>query len=749
METVDDSYIARAAPHLHNADRESEAADCIEPRAKLPLPVRTNHQAGMAGKETPMSELYGDTTGHKESAKPAGHRWGEEYGKESSKTVSRLYEDTTNINDSTSPVEDEDSDKNRPTPGLYEHGGQKSPDASSCLYENSTETSADHKETQSTMYEGGNPEIKHQTGSTANSGSIPSSTPQCATGTTDAELEHQYEDMDAPQENLQNGNAASMEATATGEAELEHHYENIDAPRENVQDGNPTSEEGADALKDDKGFCLTWMFPTTCSRLTCALAITAAFACIVALTVVGLKTTSNPKSQAPVFPTETHHLSHWSTSFVTSDSGNESSVPPTEAKREYDFKATFTTLGTKGRLGPTDLGQHYSGQDHDGLVTLNNGIQHFTVKHTGTYQIEAAGAAAGWDLSRPFRGKGALMKGTFQLNKVLRANLPSIETTVWQDTTFAGQDTSVECSKPDSPPDLVFPTFPTSGTRPRGVPRRRFRDQLKDTLLRCGIDEDNWEHLAEDRTKWRRTVMQGPAYIEDERRTKAEAKRQESKERLLRPRPPPTLPCDVLKILVGQEGGWMEEHACYFFRGAGGGGGTFVTRDDNTPLIIAGGGGSGSEMVHPECCFSDGTKETTGRNPSGRGVPVQSWPAYDGGGGGGLLTDGAGDFHTFKTFDGIMSGSNSGTAFVNGGKGGWGPCGGYGGFGGGGGGYGMIGGVGWGGGGGYSGGTRGGGNGFVQCAGGGGSFNSGTETFGQSGANGGPGYVIVTMITCT
>ncbi|XP_019622018.1 PREDICTED: CUB and sushi domain-containing protein 3-like [Branchiostoma belcheri] len=104
-----------------------------------------------------------------------------------------------------------------------------------------------------------------------------------------------------------------------------------------------------------------------------------------------------------------------------------------------NFKATFTTLGTKGRLGPTDLGQHYSGQDHDGLVTLNNGIQHFTVKHTGTYQIEAAG--------------------------------------------------------------------------------------------------------------------------------------------------------DVLKILVGQEGGWMEEHACYFFKGAGGGGGTFVTRDDNTPLIIAGGGG--------------------------------------------------------------------------------------------------------------------------------------------------------------
>ncbi|CAH1243701.1 TRIM56 [Branchiostoma lanceolatum] len=85
------------------------------------------------------------------------------------------------------------------------------------------------------------------------------------------------------------------------------------------------------------------------------------------------------------------------------------------------FKATFTTLGTTGRLGPTALGQHYSGQDHDGLVTLNNGIQHFTVKHTGTYEIEAAGAAAGWSVNIPksaaVRGRGALMKRTFQLKR--------------------------------------------------------------------------------------------------------------------------------------------------------------------------------------------------------------------------------------------------------------------------------------------------------------------------------------------
>ncbi|KAI8484476.1 hypothetical protein Bbelb_377470 [Branchiostoma belcheri] len=155
----------------NNADRESEAADCIEPRAELPLPVHTNHQAGMTGKETPMSQLYGDTTGHKESAKPAGQRLDQDDSKESSKTVSRMHEDTTNVNDSTSPVKVEDS-------GVYVYGGQNGPEALSRLYGNSMVTGADYKETQSTMYEGGNPVIKHKTGSTANS--IPGSTPQRA-----------------------------------------------------------------------------------------------------------------------------------------------------------------------------------------------------------------------------------------------------------------------------------------------------------------------------------------------------------------------------------------------------------------------------------------------------------------------------------------------------------------------------------------------------------------------------------------
>ncbi|KAI8498636.1 hypothetical protein Bbelb_238380 [Branchiostoma belcheri] len=81
----------------------------------------------------------------------------------------------------------------------------------------------------------------------------------------------------------------------------------------------------------------------------------------------------------------------------------------------------LTTLGASGHLGPTTLGTHYRGQDHEHLVTLHDGIQHFTVPRTGTYSIEAAGAAAGctWGVKNPksARGRGAVLRGTFNLKQ--------------------------------------------------------------------------------------------------------------------------------------------------------------------------------------------------------------------------------------------------------------------------------------------------------------------------------------------
>ncbi|XP_078381971.1 uncharacterized protein LOC144664667 isoform X3 [Oculina patagonica] len=84
------------------------------------------------------------------------------------------------------------------------------------------------------------------------------------------------------------------------------------------------------------------------------------------------------------------------------------------------FSAVFTNLGASGRNGSTSLGSHYTGQDHDGQVTLSSGIQQWTVPYSGEYRIEAVGAAGGYDTggnSPQYRGRGARMIGTFSLCK--------------------------------------------------------------------------------------------------------------------------------------------------------------------------------------------------------------------------------------------------------------------------------------------------------------------------------------------
>ena len=84
------------------------------------------------------------------------------------------------------------------------------------------------------------------------------------------------------------------------------------------------------------------------------------------------------------------------------------------------FVAVFTNLGASGRFGPTSIGSHYRGKDHDGQVTLASGIQNWTVPSSGEYQVEAIGASGGYDIlanSRQYRGRGARMIGTFSLIK--------------------------------------------------------------------------------------------------------------------------------------------------------------------------------------------------------------------------------------------------------------------------------------------------------------------------------------------
>lgn len=185
----------------------------------------------------------------------------------------------------------------------------------------------------------------------------------------------------------------------------------------------------------------------------------------------------------------------------------------------------------------------------------------------------------------------------------------------------------------------------------------------------------------------------------------------------------------VLEILVGQEGTDGRDDA-------GAGGGTFVMVDGaSTPLIVAGGGGGGGEDdVEPAwfALYKDGTTSTCGQRAvahatgytaggcGGAGGAVDLY-LYGQGGGGGFSSSGAG--------------AGGGYSYASGGLGNA-----KGGFGGGGNGSGDGGG----GGGGYSGGGSGSGGGSPDsCGGGGGSYNAGTSQSNTSGANTGPGWVII------
>ena len=125
---------------------------------------------------------------------------------------------------------------------------------------------------------------------------------------------------------------------------------------------------------------------------------------------------------------------------------------------------------------------------------------------------------------------------------LIRAGLPSIEATVTHHRLrWSGHVRRMAPSR--LPRQLLFAEL-ASGTRSRGGPKRRYRDQLKSSLLRCAIDPDSWETLAEDRQRWRRAVREGSSRLEADRRREAEDRRQRRKERLLLPRPAPTLQCD-------------------------------------------------------------------------------------------------------------------------------------------------------------------------------------------------------------
>eukprot|EP00058_Branchiostoma_floridae_P005633 XP_002591121.1 hypothetical protein BRAFLDRAFT_105537 [Branchiostoma floridae] len=89
-----------------------------------------------------MPHLVGDTTAHKESDSTDGQRDGQDAVQESCKTLSLIYEDTAE-----KPV--------RPMSGIYDPRDCTDHEVSSKIYQESNETSAEKKESESAMYQAG------------------------------------------------------------------------------------------------------------------------------------------------------------------------------------------------------------------------------------------------------------------------------------------------------------------------------------------------------------------------------------------------------------------------------------------------------------------------------------------------------------------------------------------------------------------------------------------------------------------
>ena len=94
-----------------------------------------------------------------------------------------------------------------------------------------------------------------------------------------------------------------------------------------------------------------------------------------------------------------------------------SNIIASSNSRDGGVVYTFTTCGQSGRFGPSQnqANAAYSGSNIS--VTINNGIQEWTVPATGNYIIEAYGARGGngASLANGYYGEGAYVKGTFAL----------------------------------------------------------------------------------------------------------------------------------------------------------------------------------------------------------------------------------------------------------------------------------------------------------------------------------------------
>ena len=109
------------------------------------------------------------------------------------------------------------------------------------------------------------------------------------------------------------------------------------------------------------------------------------------------------------------------------------------------------------------------------------------------------------------------------------ASLPSIESILLQvQLRWAGHVTRMEDVHMPTP---VFFSELQEGKRYRGIPRKRYKDQLKRQLAQAGISHQSWQQEASDRDSWRSSVRKASCKFEAERHEAIKKKCRRQKER--------------------------------------------------------------------------------------------------------------------------------------------------------------------------------------------------------------------------
>ncbi|XP_068675589.1 uncharacterized protein [Montipora foliosa] len=84
------------------------------------------------------------------------------------------------------------------------------------------------------------------------------------------------------------------------------------------------------------------------------------------------------------------------------------------------------------------------------------------------------------------------------------------------------------CRMPDCRlPKQIYYSQLSHGTRSVGAPKKGHKDLLKHSLLKCGINVNEWEQLAADRQVWKSTTRKGVLHFEITRLTEEAVRREQ------------------------------------------------------------------------------------------------------------------------------------------------------------------------------------------------------------------------------